>query len=77
MQIRILRRGQPIVGFDNSDNCRLYVTTMNAMTFQDDILSIPINNFKNCYVLVFDLTSLQDVTEHCHYPELAGEPLRL
>ena len=26
---------------------------------------------------MFDLTSMQDATEHCHYPELIGEPLRL
>ena len=76
-QIRILRGGQPIVDYDTSDNCRLYVTTMKAMNFQDDIPSIPIDNFQDHYVLVFDLTSMQDVTEHCHYPELVGEPLRL
>ena len=76
-QIRILRGGQPIVGFDAADNCRLYVTTMKAMNFQDDLPSIPIDNFKNHYVLVFDLTSMQDATENCHYPELVGEPLRL
>ena len=34
-QIRILRGGQPIVDFDAADNCRLYVTTMKAMNFQD------------------------------------------
>ena len=28
-------------------------------------------------MLVFDLTSMQDATENCHYPELVGEPLRL
>ena len=28
-------------------------------------------------MLVFDLTSMQDATVHCHYPELIGEPLRL
>ena len=28
-------------------------------------------------MLVFDLTSVQDATEHYHYPELIGEPLRL
>ena len=50
---------------------------MKAMNFQDDIPSIPINNFKDHYVLVFALTSMQDATEHCHYPELVGEPLRL
>ena len=26
---------------------------------------------------MFDLISMQDATENCHYPELVGEPLRL
>ena len=47
------------------------------MNFQDDISSIPIDDFKDHYVLVFDLTSMQDATENWHYPELAGEPLRM
>ena len=76
-QIRILRGGQPIIDFDAADICRLYVTTMKAMNFQDDIPSIPIDNFKDHYVLVFDLTSMQDATENCHYRELVGEPLKL
>ena len=50
---------------------------MKAMNFQDVIPSIPIDNFKDHYVLVFDLTLMQDATENCHYTELAGEPLRL
>ena len=50
---------------------------MKAMNFQDDIPSIPIDDFKDHYVLVFDLTSMQDASENCHYPELVGEPLRL
>ena len=75
--IRFFRGGQPIVHHDTTDNCRLHVTTMKAMNFQDDIPSIPVDNFKVHYVLVFDLTSIQDATEHCHYPELIGEPLRL
>ena len=76
-QNRLLRGGQPIVDFDTADNCRLYVTTMKAMNFQDDIPSIPIDDFKDHYVLVFDLTSMQDATQNYHYAELAGEPLRL
>ena len=75
-QIRILRGGQPIVDFDAADNCRLYVTTMKAMNFQDDIASIPIDKFRDPYLLVFDLTSMQDATENFYYPELVGEPLR-
>ena len=76
-QIRILRRGQPIVDFDTADNCRLYVTTMKAMNFQDDIPSITIDDFKAPYVLLFDFTSMQDATENSHYLERVGEPLRL
>ena len=76
-EIRILRGGQPIADFDTADNCRLYVTTMKPMNFQDDIPSIPIDDFRDHYVLVFDLTSMQDATEYCHYPELVGERLRL
>ena len=75
-QIRILRGSQPIVDFDAANNCRLYVT-MKTMNCQDDIPSIAIDNFKDYYVLVFDLTSMQDATEKCHYPELIGEPVRL
>ena len=76
-QIRILRGGQPIVDFDTADNCRLYVTTKKAMNFQDDIPSIPIDDFKDHYVLVFDLTSTQNATQNCYYTEFVGEPLRL
>ena len=50
---------------------------MKAMNFQDDIPSIPIDDFKDHYVLVFDLTSMHDGTENCHYPQLVGELLRL
>ena len=47
------------------------------MKFQDDIPSIPIDDFKDHYVLVFDLTSMQEVTDIFQNPELVGEPLRL
>ena len=60
-----------------NDNCHPYVTTMKAMNFHDDTPSIPIDTFKDHYVLVFDLISMQDANEKCHYPEIVGEPLRL
>ena len=50
---------------------------MKGMNFQDDIPSVPIDNFKDHYVLVFELTSMHDATENCHNPELVEEPLRL
>ena len=74
-QIRIFRG--PNLDFDTADNCRLYVATMKAMNFRDDIPSILTDDFKVHYVLVFDLNSMQDATENGHYPELVGEPLGL
>ena len=47
------------------------------MNFQDDIPSMPIDDFQDHFVLVFDLTSMKDATENCQYPELVGEQLRL
>ena len=57
-QIRKLSGGQPIVDFDSADDCRLYVTTMKAMNFQDDIASTPFDDFKNHQLQVFDLISM-------------------
>ena len=48
---------------------------MKAMNFQDDIPSIPNDNFKDDFVLVFGLTSMRDATENFYYPELVGELL--
>ena len=50
---------------------------MKAMQFNADFPALPMEDFQNHYILVFDLTSLQDAAEHLHYPELSGESLRL
>ena len=71
-RIGILRWGQPIVDFDTADKYRLYVTTMKAMNFLDDIPSTLIDDFKDHFMLVFELTSLQDANENCHYHALVG-----
>ena len=76
-EIRILRGGQPIVDFDAAGNFRCYVMTMKAMNFQEDMASVAIDDFTNHYLLVFDLNSIQDGIENCHYPELVRESLRL
>ena len=47
------------------------------MNLQDDIISTSIDNFKDHYVLVFDLISMQEATENYYQPELVAEPLRL
>ena len=49
---------------------------MKAVIFQDVNPLFPIENFKDHYVLMFDLTLKQHATENCHYRELVGKPLR-
>ena len=46
------------------------------MNFQDDFPSVRSDFFKKNYLLVFDLTSMQDATENCHYAELVREAMR-
>ena len=50
---------------------------MKAIIFPVKIPSFPIDKYKDCFVLVFHLISMQDATESWHYPELVGEQLRL
>ena len=66
-QFRKLRGCQLIVNFDAADNCPSFVTTKKAIIFQDGFPSIPVDNFKDHYVLVFDLTSMQDAKANFSY----------
>ena len=76
-ELRFIRGGRAIVSLDTTSPCRPYVTTMKAMQFNEDFPALPMEDFQNHYILVFDLTSLQDAAEQLHYPELSGENLRL
>ena len=76
-ELRIIRGGRAIISLDITSPYRPYVTTMKAMQFNEDFPALPMEDFQNHYILVFDLTSLQDAAEHLHYPELSGESLRL
>ena len=75
--LRIIRGGRATISLDTTSPCRTCVTTMKAMQFNEDFPALPMEDFQNHYILVFDLTSLQDATEHLHYPELSVESLRL
>ena len=75
--LRTVRGGRAIVSVDTTNDYTAFVTTMKAMNFNEKIPALPNNLFQNHYVLVFDLTSLQDAGENIHYPELSGESIRL
>ena len=54
-ELRIIQGGRAIVSLDT--------TSMKAMQFNEDFPALPIEDSQNHYVLVFDLTSLQDAAE--------------
>ena len=47
------------------------------MIFNEENPSLPNHQFENHYILVLDLTSLQDAGEKIHYTELSEESIRL
>ena len=47
------------------------------MQFNEDFPALPMEDFQNHYIHVFELTSLQDAAEQLHYPEISGESMRL
>ena len=76
-ELRIVRGGRAIVSLETTKDCRAYLTTMKSRNFNEGIPALPNNLFQNHYVLVFDLTSLQDAGENIYYPELSGGSIRL
>ena len=75
-ELRIIRVGRAIISLDTTYPCRPYVTTRKAMQFDESFPALPMEDFQNHYILVFDFTSLQDTAEQLHYPELNGESVR-
>ena len=62
-EVRIVRGGRAIVSLDTTSPCRPYGTTLKAMQFNEDFPALPMEDFQNHYIQVFDLTSLQDAAE--------------
>ena len=58
-----IRSGRAIVSVDTTFPCRLYVTTMKAMQFNEDFTAQPVKDSQNHYDFVFDSPSLQDSAE--------------
>ena len=67
-ELRIIRGGRAIISLDTTSPCRPYVTTRKAMQFNEDFPALPMEDFQNHCILVFDLTSLQDAAEHYRMP---------
>ena len=57
-ELKIIRGRRAIISLDTTSPCRPYVITMKAMQFNEVFPALPMENFQNHYILVFDLTSV-------------------
>lgn len=76
-EIKIVRGNQVVSQLDCVNNARPYVTTMQALKFEEDGPNIPLSDYENHFVLVFDLTSTQESNVLLYYPDVVGGSLRL
>ena len=76
-ELRNIRGRRSNVSFDTNSPCCPYVTALKARQFNKNFPALPIEDFQNHSILVFNLTSLQDAAEQLHYPDFCGESLNL
>ena len=72
--ITIYRNGLPTActPIATLDNKRVYFNSMGSLAYIENGHGIPLNEFHNHYVLVFDLTSTQEATHDFVHPELTN-----
>ena len=72
--ITIYRNGIPVAGtpLSTTDNKRIYFNSLSALAFVEGGHGIPLHNFNDHYVMVFDLTSTEQATHDYIHPELTN-----
>ena len=76
-EITFYRIGTATAGtpMSTTDNKRLYYNSMSALAYVENGHGIPLSEFANHYILVFDLTSTQEATHDFIHPELTNSSL--
>ena len=73
-EVTIYRNGFPTAGtpISTEDDKRLYFNSMGALAYVENGHGIPLSEFQNHYIMVFDLTSTQEATHDFIHPELTN-----
>ena len=58
-----------------TDNKRLYYNSKSASAYEENGHGIPLSEFANHYIMVFDLTSTKEATHDFIHPELTNSSL--
>ena len=78
--LQLMRNGIPVGGtpLDTTYNVRAYFNSCWALGFSNGGHSVPLSDFDDHFVLVFDLTSTQEASQQLTvFPELTGAALNL
>jgi len=62
---------------DQNGHVQLYYNTLKALHFQHDGPDVDLEDYKDHFVMVFDLTSTQQSNNEVYYPELTASQLRI
>ena len=75
--ITVFRNGFATAGTPMStiDNKRLYYNSMSALAYVENGHGIPLSEFSNHFIMVFDLTSTQEATHDFIHPELTNSSI--
>ena len=76
-EIIIYRNGFPVAGtpINTEDDKRIYFNSMGALAYVENGHGIPLAEFPNHYIMVFDLTSTQEATHDFIHPELTNSSI--
>ena len=76
-EITVFRNGFATAGTPMStiDNKRLYYNSMSALAYVENAHGIPLSEFSNHFIMVFDLTSTQEATHDFIHPELTNSSI--
>ena len=75
----LYRNGNAIynISMKEGGHVQLYHNTLKSLHFYHDGPNVPLEQYKNHFVMVSDLTSTQQSNDQVYYPELIGGALRL
>ena len=76
-EIIIYRNGFPVAGtpINTEDDKRIYFNSMGALAYVENGHGIPLAEFPDHYIMVFDLTSTQEATHVFINPELTNSSI--
>ena len=78
-QITIYRDGYAVAGtpISTTNNKRVYMQSLSALGFENSGHEIPLSEYSDHYVLVFDLTSTQQASHNYIHPESTNAPITI